>query len=148
MVNRSARMPATHLISSSALNIVINAEARNNGATFTIRSKATGKDFTYAISRSEYMGKWYTHVKVEQSYLNFVRLGTYFRGRITNKRNEVHTPASDAIAFALAKVEAGQAEWLDTVMETMHTGHCLRCGRPLTDANSIERGLGPTCAHL
>lgn len=138
-------MPNMYLISSSALGIVINAETRNNGAAFTIKSKATGKDFTYLISRSEFQGKWYTHVKVEEGYLNFRRLGTYFRGAITNKREVVHTPAADAIAFVLGKVEAGQAEWLDTVMETMHTGCCLRCGRELTDAKSIENGLGPTC---
>jgi hypothetical protein len=26
------------------------------------------------------------------------------------------------------------------------TGRCKRCGRPLTDPASIERGVGPDCA--
>ena len=29
-----------------------------------------------------------------------------------------------------------------------HVGRCGRCGRPLTDPESIGRGLGPTCATV
>ena len=145
-------MPTTHIISSAALGIVINAEKNNEGAAFTILSKASGTDFTFLISRSLYNGNWYTHVKVEQGYLNFRYLGAYFCGRITKKNKVtkktelVTTDAAKAIAFVLDAVEHGRTEWLDTVMEVMHTGKCLRCGRELTDADSIKRGLGPTCA--
>ena len=32
--------------------------------------------------------------------------------------------------------------------DTKHSGSCGRCGRELTDPESIKRGLGPTCAEL
>lgn len=138
----------SHIISSSALVSVIGAEKNNSGADFTIKSLATGKDYTYAISRSEFKGKWYTHVKVEKAYLEFARLGSYFNGKIYQKGQVVETPSAVAIGFVLKKVEEGKIEFLDANVEVMHKGCCLRCGRALTDAQSIERGLGPVCVNL
>jgi hypothetical protein len=138
----------SHLISSSALVSVLGAEKNNNGADFTIKSLKTGKDYTYAISRSEFKGKWYTHVKVEKGYLEFARLGSYFNGKIYQKGQVVDSPSAVAIGFVLKKVEEGKIEFLDANVEVMHKGCCLRCGRALTDAQSIERGLGPVCVNL
>jgi hypothetical protein len=138
----------SHVISSSALVSVINAEKNNSGADFTIKSLKTGKDYTYAICRSEFKGKWYTHVKVENNYLEFKRLGSYFNGKIYQKGQVVDSPSAVAIAFVLQKVEEGKIAFLDANVEVMHKGCCLRCGRALTDAQSIERGLGPVCVNL
>lgn len=138
----------SHVISSSALEFVIKAEKNNSGADFTIKSLKSGKDYTFAISRSQFKGKWYTHVKVETGYLQFTRLGSYFDGKIFNKGKVVDSPSAVAIAFVLKKVEEGKIEFLDSNVEVMHKGCCLRCGRALTDAKSIERGLGPVCITL
>lgn len=135
----------SHKISASALYEVINRQANNKGADFTIKSLKTGKDYTYKIARSEYNGKWYTHIKVETEYLKFVRLGTYFNGRITHKGQAVDSPSAVAIAWILSRVESKQFDFLDSVTEVMHTGRCLVCGKTLTDAQSIEFGLGPVC---
>jgi hypothetical protein len=137
---------ATHIISSEVLNNVITREKNNHGAIFTLKSLKTGKDYTYQISRSEFKGTWYTHIKVENNYMEFKRIGHYFKGNLYNKRQKVTTPTAIAIAYVLKLVEAGHIEWLDNNMELMHTGSCLVCGRTLTDANSIERGIGPTCS--
>lgn len=135
----------SHKISSSTLYEVITREKNNTGADFTIRSLKTGKDYTYSISRSQYNGKWYTHVKVETEYLNFTRLGTYFGGAIRHKGKLVDSPSAVAIAYILAKVESKQFDFLDIAVEVMHTGKCLVCGKTLTDADSIAFGLGPVC---
>ena len=135
----------SHDISSSALYEGINRKANNNGSDFTIKSLKTGKDYTYKISRSEYNGVWYTHVKVEVEYQNFVRLGTYFNGSIRHKGNVVESPSAMAIAYVLGKAETKNFGLLDSLVEVMHTGNCLVCGKTLTDAKSIEFGLGPIC---
>jgi hypothetical protein len=135
----------SHIISSSALYEVINRESNNKGADFTIKSLKTGKDYTYKISRSEYQGRWYTHVKVETEYLKFVRLGTYFGGTIRHKGQVVNSPSAVAIAYVLGKVETKAFDFLDSAVEVMHTGRCLVCSKTLTDADSIARGLGPIC---
>ena len=138
----------SHVISSTALEFVIKAEKNNSGADFTVKSLKSGKDYTFAISRSQFKGKWYTHVKVETGYLQFTRLGSYFNGKIFNKGQVVNSPSAIAIAFILNKVEEGKFDYLDENVEVMHKGSCLRCSRTLTDAKSIERGLGPVCVTL
>jgi len=120
-------------------------EKNNNGAEFTVKSLRTGKDFTFKVSRSEFNDKWYTHVKVEKGYDNFVRLGTFQNGKITNKREEVKTPAALAIAWLLRQVEKRDYAAVRQNVKIMHTGSCLVCGRKLTDAISIEQGIGPVC---
>ncbi len=135
-----------HIISSTTLNSVIKAEKNNTGASFIVKSLVTGKDYTYSITRSFFNGKWYTHISVESGYMQFKRIGTYFGGKITNKKLSVETPSSIAISWVLRKVEEGSFDLLDKKVEISHTGNCLRCGKPLTDTKSVERGLGPTCS--
>jgi hypothetical protein len=135
-------------ISSEALYNVVKREKNNNGSNFTIKSLKTGKDFTFQIRRAEFNGKWYTHVSVETRYLDFNYLGSYFNGKIYRKGGIVETPTSKVIAFVLLWVEKRAFEWLNKNVDVMHTGSCLCCGRELTDAVSIQRGLGPVCANI
>lgn len=141
-------MGTGHKILASALLQVIRTEKNNGGGEFTLKSRATGKDYTFRLSRSQYNGKWYTHVHVEAGYMNFKYLGHYTAGKVVHKGRMVESPAAIAIAHVLRRVEAGGAQKLDTMLDVMHTGKCLKCGRPLTDADSIERGLGPVCSSL
>ena len=138
-----SKIPSIHL------GKVVNREKKNKGAKFTVRSLKTGKDFTYRISRSEFKGRWYTHVEVEKGYLSFNRLGTYNleKGMITNKGTKVDTTAADAISYVLRQVTASKHDWLDTQVDVMHTGACIVCGKELTDAYSIENGIGPICGR-
>lgn len=135
------------LIPISTLLPVIKAEKRNNGSEFTLTSVVSRKEFTYKISRSEFKGKWYTHITVENQYRKFVRVGSYFNGKIFNKGVIVETPSAKAIGYVLGKIELG-AKGLEAVVELRHGGNCLRCGRELSDSKSLDRGLGPTCASF
>jgi hypothetical protein len=136
-----------HKISSTALASVLNSEKNNSGADFTLKSIATGKDYTYKIARKEFKGNFYTHISVEVGYLSFEYIGTYFKGAIRRKGAQITTPSAQAIAFVLDRVESEQFAFLDAKMDLMHKGSCLVCGRTLTDANSIESGLGPICRN-
>lgn len=138
----------SNVISSKSLADVIFRERKNNGAIFTVKSLKTKKDYTYKISRAKYNDKWYTHVKCESGYLNFKYLGSYFKGKLYKKGELQKTPTAIAISFILDYVEKGKTDWLDKNMNLMHEGQCLCCGKSLTDAESIERGLGPVCAGI
>ena len=134
-----------NIIKSIAFSSVLSATANNKGAEVTAKSLRTGKDFTFKIARKEFQGKWYTHLYVETEYLQFQHLGTYFNGKVWKKRSEVASPSATAIGWILAKVEEGKADLVDANVQITHLGKCLRCGRTLTDATSIEIGLGPVC---
>jgi len=120
-------------------------EKKNNGAEFTVKSLKTGKDFTFKVGRSEFKDRWYTHVKVEKGYDNFVRLGTFQNGQIMHQREVVNTPAAEAIAWLLRQVHSRDYAKIRQNVKVMHTGACLVCGKKLTDAVSIETGIGPVC---
>ncbi len=136
------------LFSSQSLSPIISTKKNNTGAEFTVVSKATGKDFTFKISRSEWKGNFYTHIRVEKEYLNFTYVGSYYNGAITRKRKEVNTPAATAISWVLAKVEQQKFNLLDNSIELLHLGKCIRCGRKLTYHKSIKMGLGPICRNI
>lgn len=134
-----------HLLNPSALLTVITTEKKNSGADFTAVSLKTGKEYTFNISRKEYNGTWYTYVKVEREYQNYLYLGFYANGNVIFKGKTNFSDASVAIAWMLRQVEAQKFENLTSQIEIYHLGHCLKCGKVLTDSQSIEAGLGPVC---
>lgn len=117
-----------------------------NGAEFTMVSKKTGKDYTYSISVKEFNGKNYIHIYVERQYMDFYHLGCYSNGKLYKKKEEVTSEAAKAIGWVLQRVESDKFDVLNGNIEFLHLGKCIRCGKTLTDAESIERGLGSTCA--
>ena len=68
------------LIQPQAIKTALETLAMNG--VFTAVSKITGKDFTYKVKQSEFNDKNYTHVYVENGYLEFKHIGTYFNGKI------------------------------------------------------------------
>lgn len=105
-------------------------------ATFTIKSKKTGKHYTYVLKQSK-----------KHKHIYFLTFGKQNAGRIFNKTKFV------AGYGELGTIEEAilPFEWwfnhLDSEhVEFFHEGKCGRCGRALTDPESIERGIGPECA--
>ncbi len=134
------------IIKAENLSAIFGSK-QNNGGEFTVVSKKTGKDFTFKVANKSWNGKTYTHVSVETQYLEFKYLGTFFNGKIFNKKQVVLSPSAIAIAWLLCKVQESKFSLLDESIEVLHLGNCIRCGRTLTDAQSIERGLGSECAR-
>ena len=134
------------VINPSALS-VFNSTENDAKGVFTVKSRKSGRDFTFKVTHSKWEknDKWYTHIHVEQNYLEFRYLGSFFNGNIVRKKQVVDTPAAQAIAWVLRQVRSNRFDVLDKGVEVMHLGKCLRCNRTLTDAKSIERGLGPVC---
>lgn len=137
-----------HTIHPKALESVIKAEKQNNGADFTVKSKETGKEFTYKISRKQFKNNWYTFIYVEQEYQVYRFLGSYFAGHIYMKKELNKSISAIAIAWVLSKIEEQKFDLLEAKIELMHLGSCLRCGKTLTDSHSIEIGLGPVCRTI
>lgn len=138
-----------HRISSASLSNFIGGEAKKvNGAPFTVVSKKTGKEYTFKVSQVVFKGFPYLHFRVETEYLNFRYLGYYRKGQVWSKEGEVRTPASEAISWLFRNLETKQFGMLDSSIEVYHLGNCLRCGRTLTDSESIRSGFGPVCKSL
>lgn len=117
-------------------------------AKVTIVSKKTGARFTYRVERKNLEDNRFLHfVSVltgPDNQQDFEYLGTIFGGQDYRhgRRSSIAQDAASNRAF----------EWvwrhLDSQdFEVWHSGECSRCGRELTDPESIARGLGPTCAE-
>lgn len=117
-------------------------------ATVTIRSTQTGTRFTYKVQESK-------DNRPGQMPIYFVKLlngpdnngdytyiGAIFaNGFRATKGTRISTTAPSFVAF-----EWLSRHWEDRRVEVWHEGRCGRCGRVLTVPESIESGIGPTCA--
>lgn len=135
-----------HEVTGEALLPILSVEKEKKSAPIVIQSRRTGKDYTFKISRSEWHEKWYTHIWIEQTYDHYAHMGTYYLGRIWKDKKPLITKGAKSIAWVLKHAEAEHFDFLQERVLIMHSGHCLACGKRLTDAESIKRGLGPVCA--
>ncbi len=129
-------------------------------AVFTLVSLRSKARFTYRVVAKEVVdaakaGDDETNIDIPKKTLRFVSLlngpdntrdytflGTIFPSgdyRHGNK-SKVSPEAASAKAFVWFwdHMESDQ-------VEVWHEGVCSRCGRPLTDPESVQRGLGPIC---
>lgn len=139
-------------------------------ATFTIKNTVSKNRFTYRIKRMKTPDMY--DAKDQRNAWRFVQLMTgpnnelsysYFANiKILNgidytgphsfeyqfgKKAKVLKEAQGVKVFewVLSKLISGT---LPANVEIWHEGTCCKCGRKLTDPDSIERGLGPECAGI
>jgi hypothetical protein len=117
-------------------------------AKVTIVSKRSGARFTYRITKKDLEdGRFLHFVKVLQGPDNtsdYMYLGTIFGGQQYRHgaKSPIGPDAPSAKAFAWVWYHLDSQD-----IEIWHSGECSRCGRELTDPESIARGLGPVCAE-
>ncbi len=125
----------------------MNDTKESNGAPITVKSKVSGKDYTFKLARKYFKEREYLHVNVETQYFDFKYLGYYRNGEIVKKGEVVSSPSAVAIGWVLRNIEKNRMGVVENGVEIMHIGKCIKCGKPLTDVTSIEIGLGPVCRH-
>ncbi len=114
-------------------------------STATLRSKRTGKHYTYKISapkgdknsRVRFV-RVLAHGSDNYQYLGMIRDGRLYATRATQAPG---APSFRAFAWALQALDVGKGDDLDVC----HHGQCCQCGRKLTHPESIESGIGPVC---
>jgi len=115
-------------------------------ATFTIQSKRSGKHFTYTIRQRHEDQPHFVSVLINFNGHSFFKyLGTIFNERNYHhgKKSEIGKNAPSEIAFRWAWQHILNDD-LDQ-MTIYHIGYCGRCGKELTNPESIENGIGPVC---
>jgi hypothetical protein len=117
-------------------------------AKVTIVSLKSGARFTYQIKRKDLEDERFLHfvsvLNGPDNTADFTFLGTIFGGdqyrHGTRSRIDAGAPSAKAFAWVWNHLDS-------TNFEVWHSGECSRCGRELTDPESIARGLGPVCAE-
>lgn len=119
-------------------------------AIFTLVSVKTGVRRTYQV-RAASEGAWFVGLlSGPDNTSDYAYLGMLYqdpdrlRFRWTAKSKAAPTSAS-FLGFSWLITMVNQAPELNASAEFHHAGTCGRCGRLLTDPESIEAGLGPVC---
>jgi hypothetical protein len=119
-------------------------------ATVTLESEITGAHFTYKVRAKEIDANkklYFVHLLVNGDM--YVYLGTFdgYRFKSTAKsRISQDAPSFKAFNYLVTNYITGFAP--NENMHVFHNGCCARCGRELTDPESIRCGLGPVCRAM
>lgn len=116
-------------------------------ATVTLKSEVTGDHLTFQVrkwKKAQHGSLHFVSVRTGNDFANVgvIRDGSSFsRG----KKADVDFDDKRVKAFRYAFAHLCDAKQLPPKCEVWHEGQCGRCGRPLTDPESIARGIGPDC---
>lgn len=116
-------------------------------ATFTVRSEKTGEHLTFQVRQWK---------KAKHGTMHFVSVRTgndYAKIGVVRDRTDLSLggsrcdlPYEDARVRGFGYVfDHLKRDVMPPKAEIWHEGSCGRCNRPLTDPESIARGIGPEC---
>jgi len=121
-------------------------------AHVTFQSRRTGTRFTYRVQVADprpgdtHAPPHFVAVLTRPDHYDY--LGTIFERKMYahGRKSRISTDAPSAVAFAWVwRYLSGGRKHPE--LAVYHEGRCGRCGRRLTTPESIETGLGPTCAE-
>ena len=125
---------------------------RQGALTITVTSKVTMRHVTlrFRCRRKSPSGKWVTVPYVDASHVFIEDYG--YESIATLSRSVLRfapmaTEAARWSVIAVLRYVNGDYS-LERTAEMTPEDVCIRCGRPLTDPESIERGYGPECYGL
>lgn len=125
-------------------------------ATLTFVSVQTGSRFTYRTRKSDRDTLWFVDLltgsdnESDYQFIGVISMRTDHRYPIWAFKHSAKSTVSAeaksvrAIDYLVALLNYDRE--FPTKVEFWHSGQCGRCGRKLTDPESIDRGLGPKCA--
>ena len=125
------------------VNFIENKEKVSS--ILVVTSIETGADFTYKLTGiPKGVDNYFISMYYEIGYLDFVKGAYHFHDtQMLDKGNN-----SGNIKGAYWLLKYLMKKDFDFILDKTtisHTGNCLKCNRELTDAESIEYGMGKTC---
>jgi len=119
-------------------------------AVFTLVSRVTGVRYTYKCAHASNNASL-SFVSLLSGPDNYRYIGCLF-GRDTpkpvfrwTKKSKASKDAKSVQAIYYLVEVLTHSEELPEAIEFWHKGACARCGRDLTDPQSIKVGMGPIC---
>lgn len=117
-------------------------------STVTLKSTKTGKHFTYKLKKAKDKAILFVSLLFGDNASDYIYIGCIFddKGLKTTKASKCTSDAPGFKAFSWAWNNIKRLNIPDA-LEVWHEGRCGRCGRKLTEPESIACGLGPVCRN-
>jgi hypothetical protein len=129
-----------------AINLILAGNA-----ILTFKNKVTQNRFTYKIRMAKNKNVFFVSVlngpdnTSHYAYMGIIEANSkVFRQTPASKISE-KALSLKGFKFVYDSLQNKQFNTNLRNLEIWHEGKCCRCGRKLTDPESIERGLGPEC---
>lgn len=111
-------------------------------AGFTILNIKTGKQFSYTT----YAKKYVHYVFYCGEYIGYIsKKSKVFAESMVDLKNLLSPKDQSALQFKWIWDRLNESKLPNTI-QFYHHGTCSVCGKPLTDPESIKRGMGNICA--
>lgn len=137
-------MTAAHPITDAAQAFAFLLAGK---ATFTVRSEKTGDHLTFSVRKWAKAKNGTMHFVSVRTGNDFAKVGFIADGKDywLGKHAELPTDDKRIKAFRYVFDNLRHHQRMPPKCEVWHEGVCGRCCRPLTDPESIARGIGPEC---
>lgn len=132
----------TFILAGKAIFTVCN----DKGEHFTY--KVVSKDDRYKQGQKVYFASLLTGPDNESSYTYMGLLNSEKLSLVPTKGSKIGSGSKSAKVFRWALQVISGRSTLPSGYDIKHAGRCCRCGRTLTEPESIEIGIGPHCAQL
>lgn len=120
--------------------------ATAGNATLTLQSEKTGVHFTYKVKAAKDNTELFfvsllsgSDNTSDYQYLGIIREGKFTTTRASRASNDA--PSVKAFSYFWNSSTPVQ-------LTVRHAGKCGRCGRTLTEPESLDSGLGPECRAI
>lgn len=128
-----------HLINhESLLSFILGGNA-----LFTIKNPQTGNRFTFKVKKHKINDLFFVQVLTGPDIYEYIGLITKSNFRHSQK-SRISSDAQSVKVFDFL-IKKATTNTLPSFIEVWHEGKCCKCGRSLTDPESIQLGMGPQC---
>jgi hypothetical protein len=120
---------------------------------FTIKNTETQRHFTFKVynpnKKIEKKDIFFVSVLTgtdnnsDYSYFGYIKDNRYYHAK--PNKTKISESAQSVLVF---KYLINNVENLDKRVDFYHEGKCGRCGRKLTNPDSLENGIGPECSSI
>lgn len=119
-------------------------------ATVGLHSEKTGNTFWYYVGKGQGQPRWnvYMHYDTKESDRYLFRIydkDTLLKGPVHPTWSPLKMEYANAFLYTWKYLQIND---LDKRVLILHRGTCGRCGRPLKDAESLKKGIGPECRKI
>lgn len=113
-------------------------------STFTLKNPRTLNRLTYNVNKHKNDDIYFAKVLTGPSTWSFI--GTIRPdGNFQHSKKSLISKDSQSVKVLDFVTNRIKMDRLPEFIEIWHEGKCCKCGRPLTDPESIKIGMGPNC---